>query len=220
MRTVAVASSKGGVGKTTIACCIAWRASLECSRIAAIDLNRDQGNFEQWAGLRDKPLKGIELIDDFKDLVQTVPQLAAAGFEWAVVDTMPGDLDVIEVAVHACDALLVPIKTSIFDTAAILPMLEIARDRRKPFTFVLSDVDTRHKVLNSEVRATLKTLGPLWSGQITHLQSYIVAANSGRVGPEIDLKAKDEIEDLWAEVKRLASQPQVPSRRAEAHTNV
>ena len=78
MRTVAVASSKGGVGKTTIACCIAWRASLECGRVAAIDLNRDQGNFEQWAGLRDKPLKGIELIDDFKDLVQTVPQLAAS----------------------------------------------------------------------------------------------------------------------------------------------
>ena len=58
MRTAAVASSKGGVGKTTIACCLAWRASLDSSRVAAIDLNRDQGNFEQWAGLRDKPLKG------------------------------------------------------------------------------------------------------------------------------------------------------------------
>ena len=70
------------------------------------------------------------------------------------------------------------------------------------------------------MRATLKTLGPLWSGQITHLQSYIVAANSGRVGPEIDSKAKDEIESLWAEVKRLVSQPQAPSRRMEARTNV
>ena len=68
MRTIAVASSKGGVGKTTIACCLAWRASLESGPVAAIDLNRDQGNFEQWAGLRDKPLKGIELIKDYGDL--------------------------------------------------------------------------------------------------------------------------------------------------------
>ncbi len=220
MHTAAVASSKGGVGKTTIACCLGWRASLDSSRVAAIDLNRDQGNFEQWAGLRDKPLKGIELIQDYGDLTETIPQLAAAGFDWTIIDTMPGDLDVIELAVLVCDVLLIPIKTSIYDTAAILPMLEIARDRRKPFTFLLSDVDARHKVLNAEVRATLKTLGPLWGGQVSHLQSYIVAANSGRVGPEIDAKAREEIEGLWAEVKRLASQPQPAATRREARANV
>jgi MinD-like ATPase involved in chromosome partitioning or flagellar assembly len=80
MRTIAVASSKGGVGKTTLACCLAWRASLESGPVAAIDLNRDQGNFEQWAGLRDKPLKGIELIEDYGDLTETLPKLAVAGF--------------------------------------------------------------------------------------------------------------------------------------------
>ena len=133
---------------------------------------------------------------------------------------MPGDLDVIELAVVVCDVLLIPIKTSIYDTAAILPMLEIARDRRKPFTFVLADVDTRHKVLNAEVGTTLKTLGTLWSGQISHLQSYIVATNSGKVGPEIDAKAREEIEGLWAEAKRLVSQPQPAPRRGEGRANV
>jgi chromosome partitioning protein len=221
MHTIAVASSKGGVGKTTIACCLAWRASLdEPGKVAAIDLNRDQGNFEQWAGLRDKPLKGIELIKDYGDLTEAIPQLAIAGFEWAIIDTMPGDLDVIELATLVCDVLLVPIKTSIYDAAAILPMLEIARDRRKPFTFVLSDVDTRHKVLNAEVRGNLKTLGPLWKGHISHLQSYIVAANRGKVAPEIDLKAREEIEELWAEIKRLASQPRPAPRRGEGRANV
>ena len=133
---------------------------------------------------------------------------------------MPGDLDVIELATLLCDVLLVPIKTSIYDAAAILPMLEIARDRRKPFTFVLSDVDTRHKVLNAEVRGQLKTLGPLWNGQISHLQSYIVAASSGKVGPEIDLKAREEIDALWAEAKNLAAQPQPAPRRGEGRANV
>lgn len=74
MRTIAVASSKGGVGKTTLACCLAWRASLESGPVAAIDLNRDQGNFEQWAGLRDKPLKGIELIKDYRGSDGDTPQ--------------------------------------------------------------------------------------------------------------------------------------------------
>jgi hypothetical protein len=75
-------------------------------------------------------------------------------------------------------------------------------------------------VLNAEVRGQLKTLGPLWSGHISHLQSYIVAASSGKVGPEIDLKARGEIEGLWAEVKNLASQPQPAPRRGEGRANV
>jgi chromosome partitioning protein len=220
MRTITVASSKGGVGKTTLACCLAWRASLESGPVAAIDMNRDQGNFEQWAGLRDKPLKDIEVIKDYGDLTETLPKLSIAGFKWAIIDTMPGDLDVIELATLVCDVLLVPIKTSIYDAAAILPMLEIARDRRKPFSFVLSDVDARHKVLNAEVRGQLKTLGPLWSGHISHLQSYIVAASSGKVGPEIDPKAREEIEGLWAEVKNLSSQPLPAPRRGEGRSNV
>ena len=127
----------------------------------------------------------------------------------------------IELAVLVCDVLLVPIKTSIYDTAAILPMLEIARDRRKPFTFVLSDVDTRHKVLNAEVRATLKTLGPLWSGQ------HLAPAVLHRRGQQREGGPGDRPEGqggnrraLGRGTKRLASQPQPAPRRGEGRANV
>jgi hypothetical protein len=168
MRTIAVASSKGGVGKTTLACCLAWRASLESGPVAAIDLNRDQGNFEQWAGLRDKPLKGIELIKDYGDLTETLPKLAVAGFKWTIIDTMPGDLDVIELATLVSDVLLVPIKTSITRRCGSSQCSK-SRGQAEAVLLRAGDVDTRHKVLNASA-GQLKTWG-LWSGHISHLQS-------------------------------------------------
>jgi chromosome partitioning protein len=217
MQTITVASTKGGVGATTLACCLAWRASLKSGRVAAIDLNADQGNFSQWCGLRDQPLKGLHLVEDRGDLVETVPRLAAK-YEWCIIDTMK-ELDVIEIAALVCDVLIIPIKTSIYDAAAIIPMIEIARERRKPFTFVLSDLDSHYKTLNAEVRAHLEKLGPVWVGKISHLQSYIVAPSTGRVGPEIDTRAKAEIEALWVEAQRLIAEG-LPSRRGEGRANV
>jgi chromosome partitioning protein len=218
MRTIAVASSKGGVGKTTIACCLAWRASLE-GRVAAIDLNADQGNFSQWISLRDKPLKGLSLIEDYDDLVESIPQLAAEGYQWCIIDTMPGDLDVIELAALVCDALVVPVKSSIYDAASIPPMVEIARDRRKPFMFVMSDVDGKFKAVNSRVEVQLKKMGSVWDGHISHLVSYVVAPNSGKVGPELDARAKEEIDSLWIDIQLMLGKAR-PSRRGEGRLNV
>jgi chromosome partitioning protein len=214
-----VASSKGGVGKTTIACCLAWRASLEANRIAAIDLNADQGNFSQWVELRGKPLKGLTLIEDHGDLVEQIPRLAADGYQWCVIDTMPGDLDVIELAALVCDVLIVPVKSSIYDAASIPPMVEIARDRRKPFMFVMSDVDGKFKAVNSRVEAQLQTMGPVWDGHISHLVSYLVAPNSGKVGPELDGRAKEEIDTLWTGIQRMLGKAR-PARRGEGRLDV
>jgi hypothetical protein len=45
---------------------------------------------------------------------------------------------------------------------------------------------------------------PLLPVTISHLQSYQVAPNLGKTGPDIDKKAAEEIDALWVEVKRLA----------------
>jgi chromosome partitioning protein len=192
---------------------------LESRRVAAIDLNADQGNFFQWAELRDKPLKGLHLVKDHGDLVETIPQLASEGYEWCIIDTMPGDLDVIELAALVCDVLIVPVKASIYDAASIPPMVEIARDRRKPFMFVMSDVDGKFKAVNSRVEAQLKKMGPVWEGRISHLVSYVVAPNSGKVGPELDARAKEEIDGLWTDIQRMLG-PERPARRGEGRLNV
>jgi hypothetical protein len=69
---------------------------------------------------------------------------------------------------------------------------------------VLSDVDVRFKAANSAVAASLAEDGPLLDVRISHLQSYMVAPNSGKTGAEIDKKAAEEIDELWKAVMRLA----------------
>ena len=98
-------------------------------------------------------------------------------------------------------------------------MVEIARDRRKPFMFVMSDVDGKFKAVNSRVEAQLKKMGPVWEGRISHLVSYVVAPNSGKVGPELDARAKEEIDGLWTDIQRMLG-PERPARRGEGRLNV
>jgi cellulose biosynthesis protein BcsQ len=56
MKTIAIASAKGGVGKSTITSALAVRACLESLKVALLDLNADQGNLTQWWMTRRQPM--------------------------------------------------------------------------------------------------------------------------------------------------------------------
>jgi Mrp family chromosome partitioning ATPase len=56
VKVIAMASPKGGSGKTTIASALAVRAAEESKRVAMFDLNSDQGNLTQWWVLRGEPM--------------------------------------------------------------------------------------------------------------------------------------------------------------------
>ena len=48
MKTIAIASAKGGSCKTTCTATLAARAAKDSSRVAILDLNQDQGNLTDW----------------------------------------------------------------------------------------------------------------------------------------------------------------------------
>jgi chromosome partitioning protein len=97
MKTLAVAASKGGSGKTTIASALAARASKEGLRVAMMDLNADQGNLTQWWMLRGQPMNP-RLILDIENVPEDVKMLEAAKFDWLIIDTPPAEMDLIEQA--------------------------------------------------------------------------------------------------------------------------
>jgi MinD-like ATPase involved in chromosome partitioning or flagellar assembly len=55
MKTITVASAKGGTGKSTITALLAARASQDTPRVAMMDLNFDQGSLTQWWSMRGEP---------------------------------------------------------------------------------------------------------------------------------------------------------------------
>ena len=204
MKVITIAAPKGGSGKTTITTLLAVRASREGARVAMLDLNSDQANLAQWWFSRGQPMNP-KLEDEVTNITLDVAALRMSGrVGWLFIDTPPVDMDLIENAVAVSDAVVVPVKTSIFDVGAIDSIVEICLAHGKPFSFVLSAADTRFKTLNASALAALVTEGPVFDTRISYRLPYINALTIGKVGPEIDKVLWPEADALWSEVKALA----------------
>jgi chromosome partitioning protein len=205
-RVITIAAPKGGSGKTTLASALAVRADEESRAVVMVDLNADQGNLTQWWIARGEP-DSPTLVNDISDantIVEAVTEMRRNGWQWRFIDTPPCDLDLIETAILIADVVLIPVRTSIFDIGAIDPVMEICRQHRKPFAFVLSAVDVKFRGLTATAVATLSKQGRVLDAGTSYGLAYINAVTIGKSGPEIDPDLRPEIDALWAQVKRLA----------------
>jgi chromosome partitioning protein len=209
-QVIAVAASKGGVGKTTLLSCLAVQAVKEDNTVAMLDWE-PQGSLTLWWVARGKPTNPM-LVRNAGDPVEEVEGFKADGtYRWVFLDTAPAGLDQIERAIEAADFVLVPVQASAFDLSAIRPVVAICQEQSKPFAFAISRENTHRKALTASAITHLKKLGGNNSVLTQHVQdrnAYVSAMTvQGRTGPEHpDSKqakeARNEIEGLWDAIKR------------------
>jgi cellulose biosynthesis protein BcsQ len=205
MKVVTIAAPKGGSCKTTTTTLLAVKAVQDRQRVCLIDLNADQANLAQWHTLRDSPANP-HLEQDITNITRDVQVIRASKhFDWLFIDTPPLDMDLIENAVIVSDAVVVPVRASIFDIGAIDSIVEMCRGHRKPFSFLLSAVDSRFKPLNATASVALAGSGPLFRSRISYRLPYINAVTAGKAGFEIERDLQSEADALWMEVKTLAN---------------
>jgi chromosome partitioning protein len=120
MRTVLVASSKGGAGKTTIATNLAAWFALDGKRTALLDADR-QHSATRWAEKRAAMDTAVLPIDGTrKGWKDRLPN----DIERLVVDAAAGDMaDELEGVLEKADAVLVPVNPSMIDLEATVPFL-------------------------------------------------------------------------------------------------
>jgi chromosome partitioning protein len=212
MKVVTVAAPKGGSGKTTLVSALAARAALESARVAMFDLNSDQANLTQWYVLRGEPPNPV--LVEVEKISRDTEVLRNEKFEWLLIDTPPLDLDVIEAAVAVADAVIIPVRASIFDIGAITCVVEMCKERRKSYAFVLSAVDNKMPKLTERAKAALVSDGPVLAGCLSYRQPYISALTAGKAGFEAQKELKTEIDQIWEDVKKLAARP-LPIRTAK-----
>jgi len=197
MRTLVVASQKGGVGKTTLAGHLGVAAEHSGSGpVALIDCD-PQGSLASWWNERaaEAPLFASVQI---AQLAEHLKALDAAGIKLAIIDTPPAVTDLIRQVLRVADLVLIPTRPSPHDLRAVGSTVELVEQAGKRMVFVINGAAARAKIAGEAAVALSQhgTVAPVTVYQRTDFASSMI---DGRTVQEIDPKGRsaEEILSLW-----------------------
>jgi chromosome partitioning protein len=204
LTTITIAGPKGGCGKSVTTSALAVCATTETGKVALIDLDDGQGTLTEWWTLRGRPVNPY-LHDAEGTLDELVDGLRADGWNYCFIDGPPHEQDLIEMSVVVADAVLIPVKLSYFDTAAIDSIIGMCKRRGKPYAFVINEYDDRKifKNANDIALAMLDGRGKILKTRISYDPKHRVGQIDGKTGAELSRALAAEIKELWTEVKEL-----------------
>lgn len=182
MKTVLVASSKGGVGKTTLSTNLAAHFAVAGRRTVLVDADR-QGSARHWAEKRAAHAHAVLPVDGTRrDWDRRVPGDA----QQVVIDAAAGAHGA-ELAhfLDVADAVVVPVLPSVIDLEATVPFLNtLAQHARvKKGRLPVGLVGNRLRPWTSASQQSIATLEqwpyPLVA-QLRDTQAYVLLAGLGR----------------------------------------
>jgi chromosome partitioning protein len=100
---VVVTNLKGGVGKTTTAVYLAAVAAEKGHEVLLIDADR-QASSAVW--LEERPIEGVTVVEAPSE--RTLAKAMSRHNGVAIVDTPPGDERLVQSAISAADAVIIP----------------------------------------------------------------------------------------------------------------
>jgi chromosome partitioning protein len=199
VRTIVLASRKGGVGKTTLSGHIAVQALIaQAGPVALIDMD-EQGSLSAWWNVRKADSPGFARVGE-GGLARTLEGLRQAGTRIVVIDTPPYATVEIGQIVRFADLVVVPVKPSPHDLRAVGETVDVVQAAGKPFVFVLNEAPTNSLLTVQAVR-TLSKHGPV-AAVIKTRQDFRSSMIKGGTVQELYPKGKstEEIVDLWTEI--------------------
>jgi len=190
MKTIAIISQKGGVGKTTIAVHLAVEAETRSLTTVVFDLD-PQGSAASWGDRRKQlsPFPAVEAAQASR-LTTLLSMAEEQGADLAIIDSAPNADAASLSAARAADLILIPCRPATFDLHAIGTTLDLARVANRPAWVLLNAVPSQGKV-GSEAVAILKEAGVQVADLMIHqLVAFSHAVNDGRTAGEYDPKCK------------------------------
>lgn len=200
MKTVLVASSKGGVGKTTIATHLAAHAALDGLRSVIVDAD-PQHSSTRWAERRADLESAVLPVDGTrKSWAKHVPD----DTQRVVIDAPAGSMaDSLEGFLEVADTLVVPVLPSTLDIDATVPFLNgIAKHPRvRKGQLRVGLVANRLRPWTNASQQAVDLLGQ-WPypvvAQLRDSQAYVMLVGLGRSLFDYHSQNVREHQDDWA----------------------
>jgi len=202
MYVIAVASQKGGSGKTTLAGHLAVEADRRgVGQVALVDTD-PQGSLAEWWNARsaETPLfarTGAER------LAEDIARMKSLGIKLLVIDTPPAIEATISEVVQVSDIVVVPARPSPHDLRAAGATVELVERHHKPLVFVINGAASRARITSEAVMA-LSQHGTLAPTIIHQRTAFAASMIDGRTVMEIpgEPRAATEIAMLWEYLHR------------------
>lgn len=197
MRTIVVASQKGGVGKTTIAGHLGVMAEQSKEGPVALIDTDPQGSLASWWNERTNEAPLFARVEIGK-LTEHLQALSKGGIKLAIIDTPPSVAEMIQQVLRTADLVLIPTRPSPHDLRAVGSTVELVENAGKRMIFVINGAAPRARIAGEAAVALSQhgTVAPVTLYQRTDFASSMI---DGRTVQEIDPKGRsaEEIGQLW-----------------------
>ena len=197
MRVVALASQKGGSGKTTLSGHLAVQAQRAGhGPVVLIDID-PQGSLSDWWNERDTELPAFAQTTVAR-LAADLELLRRQGFKLAVIDTPPAITMAIQSVIQVAELVVVPTRPSPHDLRAVGATVDLCDRAGKPLIFVVNAATPKTRITADAAMALSQhgTIAPITLHQRTDFAASMI---DGRTVMEVDPKGKSaaEVEALW-----------------------
>jgi chromosome partitioning protein len=193
MKTIVIASQKGGAGKTTLAAHLAVAAEYSGEGPAVLIDTDPQGSLTGWWNGREEGTPALAFAS-LADLPAKLGALADAGFKLAVIDTPPAITAAIRDVVRLADLVMIPARPSPHDLRAVGSTVDIVQEAGRPFLFVVTQAKS-NATLTVQAVAALSAHGRVapvivcdrvvYAGSMVNGASVIETEPRGRAAEEM-----------------------------------
>lgn len=189
MFTIVVASQKGGAGKTTLARNLAVATG---AGTALLDTD-PQGSLTDWWNRRQAETPALARLDG--DMAASLAALAEGGVKLVLVDTPPSVHPWLSDLLRLADLVLIPVRPSPDDLAAVSGTLDLVEAAGRPFAFVVSQAKPG-TILAREAVPALAQHGRVAPVAIHDRVEFPTAAIEGRGVTEREGPGAEEVKQL------------------------
>ncbi|MGN6376159.1 MAG: AAA family ATPase [Sphingomonas sp.] len=198
MRVLAMASQKGGSGKTTLSGHLAVQAQLAgAGPVVLIDID-PQGSLSDWWNERETEFPAFAQTTVAR-LAADLEVLRQQGFKMAVIDTPPAITMAIQSVIQVAELIVIPTRPSPHDLRAVGATVDLCERAGKPLIFVVNAATPKAKI-TSEAAVALSQHGTVAPITIHHRTDFAASMIDGRTVMEVDPKGRSaaEVTELWA----------------------